>query len=227
MAVGNNAYIPENPLETFRKSSSSIQMTLISIIQGAVLSYLVVVVADNFRNFDIARWIIVITTFSTVVGTWQESIMFSHTTAGVFRYLDSLLFFSVGVGQFMIIRALVPDVAISYVFFCAAFFLLIGTVYWVNQYRNIQTHGPHHEVLDEIKTQIRSKIRYFIVPILGTTSAGLLLLFFHDSRLTIALCAINLIMHLLSVRQQAAGWNRILRYSNKSAAMNYLSEQQK
>jgi hypothetical protein len=140
-----------------RRSSASMHMTLFSIIQGAVLSYLVVVVADNFRDFDLARWLMVVVGFLMVVATWQENVMTIHLIGGVFRYRDSLIAFALGVAEFMQMRAIAPDLAISYWYFFAMLYLLIGVALYWNQYSSIETKGPHQLVLDAIKVQIRRK----------------------------------------------------------------------
>jgi hypothetical protein len=220
MAAGNNVYTPEGPLVNLQRSSTSIHMTLISIIQGAVLSYLAVVVADNFRDFDLARWLMAVLTFLTIVGAWQETIMATQTRAAIFRFRDSFIFFTIGAAEFMLIRAIVPDVAISYFFFFGALFLLISLVYLINQYRIIQTKGAHQEVLDLIKVQMRLKAKFLFVPMLVAAFTGVLLLFIYDLRLFVALLAVNLLMNILSMRQQAGTWNRIFRYTNKVEADN-------
>ena len=228
MAAGNDVYNPEEGLENLRRSFTSIYMTLVSIIQGAVLSYLVVVVADNFRGFDLARWLMAVVDFLMVVAIWQEDVMSAHSIGGVFRYRDSFFAFIIGAAQFMMIRAIVPDVATSFWFFFSVLFMLIGVTAYGNQYRSIQTKGPHQDVLNAVKAQIRLKAIFLFIGAISALAFGLLVLFFHDSRLIVALVAVSLLMQINTLRQEAGSWNRIFRYSkNDEVTVDNVSQKQK
>ena len=162
----------------------------------------------------------VVVTFLTIIASWQESVMGSHIIGGMYRYRDSIFSFTIGMAQFMMIRAIAPDVNISYWFFVSVLFLLIGVAFYLNQSRSIETKGPRRNVLDTAKVQIRRKAMFLFFGAISALAFGLLVLFIHDPKLNIALIAVSLLMQINTLRQEAVSWNRIFRNSNQAAVYN-------
>lgn len=77
----------------------SYYMTLTSIVQGVVFGYLVYAVSTNYSSFDVSVWLVVITTFLTIVLTWHEYVMGVATFDWVPRFRDSLIPFLIAAAQ--------------------------------------------------------------------------------------------------------------------------------
>ena len=67
MNINKNEIHAVERLRSLYQSFSSAFLTLISIVQGAVLSYFALIVGENLHDFNVARWMLAGATFLVIV----------------------------------------------------------------------------------------------------------------------------------------------------------------
>lgn len=97
-------------LETRLKALfSSTYLTLISIIQGVVLSYLAFIVYNNYKIFDVSNWIQVVCSCLFVVSVWFEYMMGATVFVWIPTLYDSLIPFCLGVTELFEMGSIGPS----------------------------------------------------------------------------------------------------------------------
>jgi hypothetical protein len=110
----------------------SYYMTLTSIVEGVVFGCLVFAVSANYSSFDVASWLIVITTFLTIVLTWHEYVMGVATFDWVPRFRDSMIPFLIAAAQICACTTIPMDPGAWYLamaFFCFFVFLAFRNMF--------------------------------------------------------------------------------------------------
>jgi hypothetical protein len=130
---------------TVRGYFSTTYLTLITIIQGAALGYLVIVVDARAKSFQTADWILAGTTFLFIVAAWNEYMMGATAFSWIPRLRDSLVPFSLGAAELASVRGLGSNLA-GWLFSAAA----VGIVAFFafeNMYRSAAKDGGNEFVL--------------------------------------------------------------------------------
>lgn len=120
-------------IERIKAQFSTVYLTLISVIQASVLSYLMVCADGLLGSITLRTGLLLVTTFLIVVSCWNEYVMGSTTFRWVPTLVDSFLPFLIGASEFLMVRSLSRNGAAWY-FFLAAF-CVFGYLAFFNQYR--------------------------------------------------------------------------------------------
>jgi hypothetical protein len=126
-------------LSALRESFSTTYLTLMSIIQGATLGYLVVVVDEGLAVFTTATWLMVATTFLIIVAVWHEYMIAVTTFTWIAGLRDSLIPFLFGGSEMMLIRSLRRPSELEWTFLAAAFVAIVALIAFINMYRSAAT----------------------------------------------------------------------------------------
>jgi hypothetical protein len=121
-------------IERIKSQFSSVYLTLISVIQASVLSYLMVCADGLLARLTARSAVLLVTTFLVIVSSWNEYVMGSTTFRWVPTVIDSFLPFLLGASEFLMVRALGRSSSAWYLWLAA--FCLFGYVAFVNQYRS-------------------------------------------------------------------------------------------
>jgi len=87
-------------------SFRDVYLTLVSIIQGVALGYLVQVIGPDYRSLGVDHGARGAAIVAFIVAVWQEYMVGATTQAWIPGVLDSLAPFLIGVGEFLMISAL-------------------------------------------------------------------------------------------------------------------------
>lgn len=120
-------------IERIKAQFSSIYLTLVSVIQASVLSYLMVR-ADGLLDALTARTgLQLVTTFLLVISSWNEYVMGSSTFRWIPNLADAYLPFLIGASEFLMVRSLGRAGASWYAWL--AMFIALGLLAFLHQYR--------------------------------------------------------------------------------------------
>jgi len=97
-------------------SFRDVYLTLVSIIQGVALGYLVQVIGPDYRSLGVDHGARGAAIVAFIVAVWQEYMVGATTQAWIPGVLDSLAPFLIGVGEFLMISALSASIS-DYLFF--------------------------------------------------------------------------------------------------------------
>jgi hypothetical protein len=121
------------------ESSTTHYLTLISIIQGAVLGYGISVLDTSSQNYGIANWLLCITTLLFVISVWDEYQLASTLFEWMPGIRDSIIPFLIGLCEFIMVRFLKSDQKHWYIAAgCFAFFCFLG--FW-NMYASARNNN--------------------------------------------------------------------------------------
>jgi len=129
-------------IERVKVQFSTIYLTLVSVIQASVLSYLMVRADGLLDALSVRSGLQLVTTFLVVVSSWNEYVMGSSTFRWIPNLLDSFLPFLLGASEFLMVRSLARAGASWY--FWLAVFCLVGFVAFLHQYRTAR-HLPDND----------------------------------------------------------------------------------
>jgi hypothetical protein len=96
-------------LKRARESHLTVYLTLTSIVQGAVLAYLLSFISQHGAAFGVIGWILTSVTFLLVVVTWNEYVMGVITFRWVPDLVDSAIPFLFGASEYLLINRLSDD----------------------------------------------------------------------------------------------------------------------
>lgn len=92
-----------------KASHGSMLLTLVSIVQGAVFSYLAFVLVDKGADLTLLGWVLAAATFVVIVLTWNEYFMGITSIVYIPDMLDSFFPFLMGVVQVGIVHSISND----------------------------------------------------------------------------------------------------------------------
>ncbi len=115
-------------------SHHSAYFTLISIIQGAAMAYLVTVADRDSKAFDAHHWILLGCTFLLIVAIWNSYVRGITPVLYPPRFLDSLIPFLFGVVECCLIASIPMDSRAWWLWFSGLAF--VGCVAYSNMWRS-------------------------------------------------------------------------------------------
>jgi len=115
----------------------SYYMTLISIIQATALGYLLLNFSNQLKEEvpDLSLFVIYVITFFVIIIVWYEYMMGSAALRWVPSIWDSLIPFSLGIGQFLLICYIACKENIYYWYFSFSGVCFISFFAYLNMYR--------------------------------------------------------------------------------------------
>lgn len=206
--------VPSDPtraevVERVEESFRDVYLTLVSIIQGVALGYLVQVIGPDYRALgadQVARGAAVV---AFIVAVWQEYMVGSTTQAWVPGILDSLAPFLIGVGEFLMISALGSPIS-DYLFFAVCAWST-GLLAEVNYFR--RARAARSSVSRNSKAVIG--VHWRTGPVIGAGGvavAVLLWVWSLDSTTPAALlAALSILPGVVAVASAQARWTRPMR----------------
>lgn len=148
-------------LNRARGAHGSVYLTLISIVQGAILGYLLSFV-DAHRNIGTIGWLLASITFIIVVLTWNEYVMGVITFDWVPDLLDSFIPFSLGISQYLLVNT-IRDNPTNW-FFAQAVFSAVTFTAFLNMYVKARRDRGHNTaILHALGIFVRFSIIYPII----------------------------------------------------------------
>jgi len=96
-------------LERARDAHATVYLTLKSIVQGAVLAYLLSFISLHSSNIRITGWILASVTFLLVIITWNEYVMGVIAFRWVPDLVDASIPFMLGASQYLLVKAISDD----------------------------------------------------------------------------------------------------------------------
>ena len=118
--------------ETIPAAFSSFYLTLISMIQGVALGLLANKIPDFLSPFEPVGFLYILLTFTVIVIVWHEYVLSAQEFWWELKWRDSLIPFSLGMGEFLMIEYLGKGPNYHAWFFAAALTGSAGFFAYVN-----------------------------------------------------------------------------------------------
>jgi hypothetical protein len=133
----------------------TLYLTLISIIQGAVLGFMVARVGSalNERALTTPQWFLVAVSFVGIVAVWNEYMMGSSVFRWIPDLYDSFLPFLLGAAQFAAVLATTTRRPMDVIWWPAAMsaFYLFGILAFANMFNKTDKHDRSRNILAQLK----------------------------------------------------------------------------
>lgn len=107
--MSNDDEVKRESLKRAREAHVTVYLTLTSIVQGAVLAYLLSFVSLHSSQIAITGWILTSVTFMLIIITWNEYVMGVIAFRWVPDILDSCIPFMFGASQYLLVNAISDD----------------------------------------------------------------------------------------------------------------------
>ncbi len=138
-----------DPAELVKDFYPTYMVTLVSIIQAAVLGYLLLAVYDQLRYIDAGTYdpywtILILATFLLIVATWIQYTRAAIAMRFVPSTLDSLVPFFFGVSQALVIFSINLQHA-SWFYFACTLTSLVALSAYISVYRQLRQHQDRIE----------------------------------------------------------------------------------
>jgi hypothetical protein len=101
--------VKRESLQRAREAHVTVYLTLTSIVQGAVLAYLLSFVSLHSSQITLIGWILTSVTFMLIIITWNEYVMGVITFRWVPDLMDSCIPFMFGASQYVLVNAINDD----------------------------------------------------------------------------------------------------------------------
>jgi hypothetical protein len=105
--VSDSASGPKELMERLKGISTTSYLTLMSIVQGAVLADLAGVVASHYAQFSLVQWLLVLPSFLLIIAAWNQVTMDALAWVQMQDMAASLIPFLVGACEFFLNHVLV------------------------------------------------------------------------------------------------------------------------
>jgi len=200
----------ESILKALQSSFSSTYLTLMSIIQGAGLGYLVFVVDNGCGSFRPVNWLLSGTTFLIILAAWNEYAMGATAFVWVPRFRDSLIPFALGASELLLIRSISLD--LRYWFFAAALVSFVALLAFLNMYGMAGREGGQNEgVLNAIKAYRWLNPAWCAICAIVFATFGLIASVPTSSRRrSMVLAVTSLLIILVFLGRGASDWNEVI-----------------
>ncbi|HML04428.1 MAG TPA: hypothetical protein VK426_01510 [Methanobacterium sp.] len=191
----------------------SVYLELISIIQAAILGYLLIIIYTNLDKLIFLNWILIINVFILIVMVWHEYVMMSSAWRWIPQFKDALIPFAVAIPEFLITTFVVSD--FQYWYYGLGIFGLVSLMAY---YTNINSakRFPENDYVLRVSGNYYPNT-YIMSIFSGVIFIGIgLILQFVSSNIVIEyffaiFTAINL---LIITYRSHLFWNRLLDYDN-------------
>jgi hypothetical protein len=143
--LSNEQRVKIESLKRARESHLNVYLTLTSIVQGAVLAYLLSAVSIHRGDIGIVGWVLASATFLLVVVTWNEYVMGVITFRWVPDLIDSAIPFLFGVSEYLLVNRISDDPTkwvVAFMVFSAVSFLAFQ-----NMYSKARREDGHNDVV--------------------------------------------------------------------------------
>jgi len=107
--MSNDDEVKKESLKRARDAHVTVYLTLTSIVQGAVLAYLLSFVSLHSSQIALTGWILSSVTFLLVIITWNEYVMGVIAFRWIPDLLDSCIPFMFGASQYFLVNAISDD----------------------------------------------------------------------------------------------------------------------
>jgi hypothetical protein len=97
-------------LDDMLGSFTSLYLTLVSIIQGGVFSFAVVIVYQNYTTLEASQWILVTVTGLFYVAVWQEYVYMSVLFSWFPGVKDAIFPFALGAAEFVLVSSILRGI---------------------------------------------------------------------------------------------------------------------
>lgn len=198
--------------ERIRASHGSMLLTLVSVVQGAVFSYLAYVLVSTGAELSTLGWFLAGITLVVIIVAWNEYFMGITGIVYVPDLLDSFFPFLMAVAQVWVVHAVNSDPR-GWLIAMAGFSLLSSTSF-VNMYVKGVREPENHGLLRALGVHVYVSI---LLPFAG--APGFLLLYLWVDRSAASLASLAgvaaygaLLLTVYAVRT-VLYWRRIVRYS--------------
>jgi hypothetical protein len=164
-------------LARLKGASSSSYLTLMSIVQGAVLADLAGVVANNYAHFDLEQWFLVLPTFLLIIAAWNQVTMDTITWVQLPNMVGAIIPFLVGACEFFLNHSLGHDPRVWLI--GAAIILTFSTLGIRMTEQNIALHEENATLLAHVRGYRQAGQRYnagsaaVLLVLAGLSVAGL------------------------------------------------------
>src|SRR6185503_358914 len=108
-SMSNDDEVKKESLKRARDAHVTVYLTLTSIVQGAVLAYLLSFVSLHSSQIALTGWILSSVTFLLVIITWNEYVMGVIAFRWIPDLLDSCIPFMFGASQYFLVNAISDD----------------------------------------------------------------------------------------------------------------------
>jgi hypothetical protein len=199
-------------IDRIKGQFSTVYLTLISVIQASVLSYLMVCADGLLGRISPRCAFLMATTFLVIVSVWNEYVMGSTTFRWVPTLVDSFLPFLLGATEFLMVRSLTRDGATWYFWFAG--FCFLGWAAFANQYRAARRLPDNDAVFAALGCwTLASEVLLLVVVVLAAAAGVIDHALSPDSPARPVLAAGALAATLAYFVRTALYWKRVTRHA--------------
>jgi len=189
-------------------------ITLISIIQSALLGFLIFGIQENYKDLTPLQWVISGATFLAIVAIWNEYRMGATMFFWVPTLLDALIPFAFGGFQFLLVRNIIyPDAW----FWSIAGFNLLGVLAYENMYRRAKGEFKQNHVLLSLIGKYRwiNPISCFVLAVINGFFGWCYNRFPGSAILDTTLATFSLLTFIVFLIRGEFYWARVVKYARK------------
>jgi len=159
-------------LQQLKGSYATVNMTLLSIIQGVALADLAVVAGANYTQFTLVHWLLVLTMLGLIVTIWNLIMMDAISLIWIPDFGDAALAFGIGAFE-LLLNHLIP-LSLSLWLFCLASASCLEVVGAVFVHRRAKQEAENSRVLRLLSRRQRPGILHGTAGIVLFLLLGLL-----------------------------------------------------
>jgi hypothetical protein len=202
-------------IETVPASFSSSYLTLVSLIQGVALGLLALKFPDIFSNLSNFTFVAFVAFFYAVltlvvlVIVWHEYVLSAQEFWWEIKWWDSLIPFTLGLGEFLMIEYLGKGPDYDAWFFSTAFTAFCGFWAYINYGWWIKkTDFEKPEAFDLFKKEVNNGRWFLGAWCLFNLGAGFLIYFWAGTLIALILGGLSAFITVLMVRRRVAWQQR-------------------
>lgn len=150
-------------LDRVREQFPSFYLTLVTVIQGAILGYFVFILHSSFSpfNIDLHNMLLLIASFFMIVAIWVTYSLNSLVWRWIPGISDPLLVFAIGVAEFAVIRLSISG-SVYYWYFSMAMIALLACLAFLNSISKAAKEPVNYPAFRDLEKSLkRIKIFHF------------------------------------------------------------------
>ncbi|ODB82372.1 hypothetical protein A3194_19140 [Candidatus Thiodiazotropha endoloripes] len=197
--------------QRIKEQNVAAYLTIMSIIQGVALSFFTLIVADQYQALSNSTWILVVCTFLVIIFTWFEYIMGISAFVWLHGLLDSIIPFSLFVGEAMLIHTMTSSSGSWY--FSMSIFCLIGLVAFINMYYKSSLEPENKDLLKWLGNWKWMTILYIALSLIAFVLGWK----YWSTNASPYYASIALFLIVVFLLRSKFYWSKILRYAKEHA----------
>ncbi len=197
--------------QRIKEQNTAAYLTIMSIIQGVALSFFTFIVVNQYQEFTITVWLLVVCTFLILILTWFEYIIDISIFVWLHGLLDSIIPFSLFIAEIMLIYTM--SATNGYWYFSMSVFCLVALFAFINMYYKASHEVENNGLIEWLGKWKGATLLYLIISLV----LFIILWKFWSVERAPYISSFTLFLIIVFAVREKLYWAKVLQYAKANA----------